>query len=254
MEKEVLIKEYEIHYYEVDFRKQMKITSLIDFFGDLATCQSENLEVGMDYLFSNNLGWVLYKWDIDIHSYPKYGDKIKIKTMPYGFRRFYAYRIFEVFNEEGELIAEAKSIWFLLNIERKRPVRIESQFYKAYGIDETCKDMFEIEDISKVEDVQEEKIFNVRYDDIDTNKHVNNSKYASWAIEALPLDILLNYKLNKIKITYQKETKYGETISSKVQVRKKENTALCNHSIQDREGNILALIETSWEEEGTENR
>ena len=51
MEKEVLIKEYEIHYYEVDFRKQMKITSLIDFFGDLATCQSENLGVGMDYLF-----------------------------------------------------------------------------------------------------------------------------------------------------------------------------------------------------------
>ena len=41
MEKEVLIKEYEIHYYEVDFRRQIELTSLIDFLGDVATCQSD---------------------------------------------------------------------------------------------------------------------------------------------------------------------------------------------------------------------
>jgi len=247
MEKEVLIKEYEIHYYEVDFRRQMKLTSLIDFLGDVATCQSELLGVGMDYLSANKLGWVLYKWDIKIHNYPKYGDKIKIKTTPYGFRRFYAYRTFEVFNEKGDLVAEAKSIWFLLNTERRRPVRIEKEFYDAYGIEEDCKDILDIDDISKLEFVDEEKIFNVRYGDIDTNKHVNNSKYASWAIEVLPLDFILNYKINSIKITYQKETKYGDTISSKVQINREDNRALCKHSIEDREGNVLALMETSWE-------
>lgn len=246
MEKKALVKEYEIHYYEVDFRRQMKLTSLIDYLGDVATCQSEVLGIGMDYLSANNLGWVLYKWDIKIHSYPKYGDKIKVKTMPYGFRRFYAYRIFEVFNEEGDLIAEAKSIWFLLNTERRRPVRIGNELYQAYGIAEDCKDMFEIEDILKPEHAHEEKIFNVRYSDIDTNKHVNNSKYASWAIEVLPLDLVLNYNIDRIKITYQKETKYGDTISSKAQIMRKDNSAICNHSIEDREGNILALIETSW--------
>lgn len=247
MEKEVLIKEYEIHYYEVDFRRQMKVSSLIDFLGDVATCQSESLGVGIDYLSANNLGWVLYKWDIQIHSYPKYGDKIKIKTMPYGFRRFYAYRIFEVFNEEGTLIAEAKSIWFLINTERRRPVRIEKEIYQAYGIDEDCKDMFEIEDILKPELVEEEKTFNVRYSDIDTNKHVNNSKYTSWAIEVLPLDLVLNYKINSIKVTYQKETRYGDTVCSRAQISRKDSRALCNHSIENREGNILALIETSWD-------
>ena len=247
MSKKVFSKEYEIHYYEVDFRKKMKITSLIDFLGDIATDQSERIGVGMDFLLSNGLGWVLYKWDIKIHSYPVYGDKITIKTMPYGFRRFYAYRIFEVFNENGQLIAEASSIWFLINIEKKKPVRIESDMYEAYGIDEACKDMIEIEEILKPETVQEEKVFNVRYSDIDTNKHVNNSRYASWALEVIPVDTVLNYSLNRIKITYQKETKYGEVVRSKVQISNVENKLICNHSIEDQEGNVLALLESCWE-------
>ncbi len=240
-------KEYEIHYYEVDFRKQMKITSLIDFLGDIATDQSEKLGIGMDYLFSKGLGWVLYKWDIKVYSYPHYGEKIVIKTIPYGFRRFYAYRIFEIYNQSRQLIAEAKSIWFLVNIEKKKPVRIETNMYEAYGIAEDCKDTLQIEDISKPENIQEEKIFNVRYSDIDTNKHVNNSKYVSWAIEVVPLDLVLNYSLKGIKVTYQKETKYGEAVSSKVQINNIEDRVVCNHSIEDREGNILALLETRWE-------
>jgi medium-chain acyl-[acyl-carrier-protein] hydrolase len=247
MSKKVMSKEYEVHYYEVDFRKQMQITSLIDFLGDIATDQSERLGVGMDYLFSNGLGWVLYKWDINVYSYPRYGEKIVIKTMPYGFRRFYAYRIFEVFNESGELIAEASSIWFLLDIQKKKPVRIESNMYEVYGIPENCKDMLDVEEILKPENIQEEKVFNVRYSDIDTNKHVNNSKYASWAIEVMPLDIVLNYTLKRIKVTYQKETKYGETVRSKLQINNCGDKAVCNHSIEDKEGNILALLETIWE-------
>ena len=33
--------------------------------------------------------------------------------------------------------------------------------------------------------------FKVRYGDIDSNMHVNNVKYVEWAIESLPLDIVL---------------------------------------------------------------
>lgn len=246
MAKKEMTKEYEIHYYEVDFRKKMQITSLIDFLGDIATDQSEKLGVGMDYLFSNGLGWVLYKWDIKVYSYPQYGDKITIKTLPYGFRRFYAYRIYEVFNEAGELIAEAGSVWFLINIEKKKPVRIESDMYKVYGIAEDSKDILEIGDIVKPDAIEEEKMFNVRYSDIDTNKHVNNSKYASWALEVVPMDVILNSTLDRIKITYQKETKYGEVVRSKVHINRLDGKIICNHSIEDSEGNILALLETAW--------
>ena len=37
--------------------------------------------------------------------------------------------------------------------------------------------------------------FKVRYGDIDSNMHVNNVRYVEWAIESLPLDIVLNYEI-----------------------------------------------------------
>lgn len=249
MGKKTMSKDYEIHYYEVDFRKRMHMTRLVDFLGDIATCQSENLGVGMDYLSSKGLGWVIYKWDIKIHKYPVYGETITVKTTPYGLRSFYAYRKFEVLDKNGELIAEAGSVWLLVNAEKKRPVRIDKEMFFAYGIDEGCKDTIEIDNISKSERTDGEKIFNVRYSDIDTNKHVNNSKYASWAIEVVPMDIVLDYSMKRMKIIYQKETKYGEIISSKVQIDNTGSEVLCRHCIQDGEGNLLTLLETYWEKE-----
>ena len=244
-----MCKEYEIHYYEVDFRKRMHMTSLVDFLGDIATCQSESLGVGMDYLADRGLGWVLYKWDIKIHSYPSYGETIMVKTTPYGFKSFYAYRKFEILDKNGKLIAEAGSVWLMLNVEKKRPVRVGQDMYSAYGIDEDCKDIIEISDIQKLERTDGQKIFNVRYGDIDTNKHVNNSKYASWAIEVVPMDIVLNYSVKRMKITYQRESKYGEIVSSKVQVDKRGSEIICRHSIEDGEGSLHTLLETYWEKE-----
>ncbi|MDP4091485.1 MAG: thioesterase [Bacillota bacterium] len=249
MAKKTMTKDYEIHYYEVDFRKRMHITSLVDFLGDIATHQSENLGVGMDYLASRGLGWVLYKWDIKMHRYPVYGETISVKTYPYGFKSFYAYRKFEVYDKSGGLIAEAGSIWLLVNAEKKKPVRVDSEMFYAYGIEENCKDTIEIEEIKKPERTDEEKIFSVRYSDIDTNRHVNNSKYASWGIEVIPMDIVLNYSIKRMKITYQRETKYGDIVNSKVQINNRGHEVLCSHLIEDGEGSALTLLETYWKKE-----
>jgi Acyl-ACP thioesterase len=239
-------KEYEIHYYEVDFRKKMTMTRLIDFLGDIATSQTEGLGVGMDYCAAKGIGWILYKWDIKVHKYPMYGEKIIITTEPTAFKRFYGYRKFTVANEQGEIIAEADSIWLLINVEKKRPVRVEADMCAVYGVEEDSEGTIAIEDIVKPEEFNEEKMFNVRYSDIDTNKHVNNSKYVTWAIEVVPMDIVLDYSLNRIKVTYQKETKYGETVRSRVKLNKEADAVICNHAIESGEGNVLALVETYW--------
>lgn len=248
MENKIKIfeKEYEIHYYEVDYRKKALITSLVDFLGDIATCQSETLGVGIDYLKENNLGWVLYKWNIDIKEYPRFGDKIIIRTWPYAFRKFYAYRKFEIVNSKGETIGTADSIWFLINTEKRRPIRIGDYVYNAYGIETTNDRTIEIEDIKKLEEVNREKVFDVRYSDIDTNKHVNNVKYISWAIETIPQDIILNYVIENLKVTYTKETLYGETIRVLTEIKEEDNKIVCTHKIVDNENKELTLLQSLW--------
>jgi medium-chain acyl-[acyl-carrier-protein] hydrolase len=240
-------KEYEIHYYEVDYKKRALITSIVDFLGDIATKQSAELGVGIDYLIENKLAWVLYKWNVDIYKYPVYGESIKIKTCPSSMRKFYAYRTFETFNVEGELIGKAESIWFLINIEKRRPVRINKDIYKFYGVDFEDESILEIEDIEKPAILNNEKIFNVRYSDIDTNQHVNNSKYIAWAIETVPMEIVTKYTLKNVKVTYEKETTYGETVSVFTEVINEDNIVVCLHKVMDKEGKELTLLKTVWE-------
>lgn len=240
-------KEYEIHYYEVDNKRRALITSIVDFLGDIATKQSEELGIGIDYLRQNKLAWVLYKWNIDMYKYPVYGEKIIIRTCATSMRKFYAYRTFELFSNEGELLGKAESIWFLINLERRRPIRINEEIYNFYGVDIKDESSLEIEDIQKPENISFEKLFNVRYSDIDTNQHVNNAKYIVWALEAVPMEIMLNYTLSNIKATYEKETTYGEAVRVFVEVRNENNLVVCLHKIIDKEDKELTLLKTVWE-------
>ncbi|MFL0269456.1 acyl-[acyl-carrier-protein] thioesterase [Candidatus Clostridium radicumherbarum] len=240
-------KEYEIHYYEVDYKKRVLITSIVDYLEDSATKQSDELGIGMDYLVENNLGWVLYKWNIHMYKYPVYGEKILIRTCPCAMKKFYAYRTFELLNSNGETLGKAESVWFLLNIEKRRPVRVSEDILSAYGLTSNDDKPLEIENIKSLENYNYEKQFSVRYSDIDTNRHVNNEKYIAWAIETLPLDTVLNYTLKNIKVTYEKETIYGEDIRVLTEIEQGENNIICNHKILNKEEKELTLLKTTWE-------
>ena len=237
---------YNIHYYEVDIHKRALMTSIINYLGDMAMYQSEILGVGIDHLKENDLAWVLYKWDITMNTYPLLNETIKVQTSAYSFRRFYAFRKHEIIDEKGNIIGHANSVWILINLGRRRPVRILEGMYEAYGIDDSKNEPIEIEDIQAISQVDSEKSFQVRYSDIDTNMHVNNVKYVAWALETVPKGIVLNYELKNIKVTYEKETRYGETIKVSTEVIREENQITCRHKIINEEGSTLTLLESIW--------
>ena len=49
--------------------------------------------------------------------------------------------------------------------------------------------------------------------DIDTNNHVNNSNYLSFACETLPYDIYNNMNFKNIEVMYRKQCLLGDKIS-----------------------------------------
>ncbi len=239
---------YRIHYYEIDYKKKVLITSLMNYFDDIAMRQSENLGVGVDYLKERNIAWMLYKWDIKIHKYPIYGENIKVRTAPHSFKKFYAYRWFDILNRQGEKLVNANSIWLLINTDKKRPIKITKDMYKAYRVQSS--EPLEIEEIKQPSSVDAEKEFHVRYSDIDTNRHVNNVKYAAWAIETVPLDIVLSYTLVNLKVTYKKETTYGNTNKALTQVKTLDNSITCLHRIVDEDDKGLCFLESKWVKNG----
>ncbi|MFU0824498.1 acyl-[acyl-carrier-protein] thioesterase [Clostridium sp.] len=246
MSRVITEKEYEIHYYEADYRKQALMTSLIDYFNDVATFQSEGLGIGIDYMKEKNMTWILYKWDINVKEYPKYGEKVIVRTEPCAVKKFYAYRKFYIFNMKKEVIATASSVWLLIDIREKRPLRVTAGLIKAYGLDDDNHEILKIDKIIKLDKEESSLEFKVRYSDIDTNGHVNNEKYAAWLIESVPIDIVSNRTLANMKITYKKETKYGENINVITASKQVEDKIVFSHRILNENGDEITLGETTW--------
>ncbi|MBV4422717.1 acyl-[acyl-carrier-protein] thioesterase [Clostridium tyrobutyricum] len=246
MNKVVSEKEFEINYYEVDFKKQLLITSLMNYFDDVATKQSEDIGGGLDYMRNKGIAWVLYKWDITIKRYPMFREKIKVRTSSYSLKKFYGYRTFEVFDKNNDVICSANSVWLLIDINKRRAKRITEDIYKMYGLTEKDNKPLIIENVRLPEKFDFERHFDVRYSDIDTNNHVNNVKYVDWAIETVPIDIVLNYSLENLNITYKKEAVYGENVKSSTKVQKTDCGYIGLHKISDNSDKELCVIKTVW--------
>ena len=239
-------KEYEVHYYETNYRLECKMSSIINYFCDIGTKQSENLGVGIDYLTERKLAWVFYKYNIKVKRYPKYGEKVKVVTMAKSFKKFYASRAYEIYDENNEKIVDGEGIFLLINIEKRRAVRIPDDQYMAYGVDiENCPDI-KITKLEKLTEEMHQNRFKVRYGDIDSNMHVNNVRYVEWAIESLPLEIVLNYELKELSVIFEKECRYGAEISASYEIKESEDEILILHKIADNEGKELTVLTSSW--------
>lgn len=242
-------KKYEIHYYEVDSKLRCKLSSIINFICDVGTQQSEYLGGGIEYCTKNNCAWVFYKYDIKICRYPMFGETISITTQPVGFKKFYGLRKYIIKDAEGNLIGEALALFFLINIEKRRPMRIQREQYDIYGVDGDVDYDISMDKLERTEEEQYRKEFNIRYSDIDSNNHVNNVKYVEWAIEAVPIEVVNNYILKRLKVNFEKETTYGDKISVSATLKKIDNSNLKSyHTIANSEGNEVTLLEADWQE------
>lgn len=241
-------KEYFIHYYESDLKRRAAITGIMQYFEDIAILQSESRGVGLDYYEKNKVAWVLYKWDITIHSYPVYKQTVRVITEPLTFHKFYAFRTFEIRSTSGELLVSAVSLWLFVDTNTRRPMKINEDMYRGYGLADPLPAPPPMEDARQLNQCGQLIEFKVRRSDIDTNNHVNNIKYVDWALEAVPFEIIENYSIKRLKITYKKETNYGSRISSMIGTERDENKVACLHKITE-DNNDLCILETVWEKD-----
>ena len=178
----------------------------------------------------------------------KYGEKIRVVTMAKSFKKFYASRAYEIYDENNEKIVEGEGIFLLINIDRRRAVRIPEDQYIAYGVDiENCPDI-KLNKLEKLTKEMDKNNFKVRYGDIDSNMHVNNVKYVEWAVESLPLDIVLNYELKELSVVFEKECRYGAEISASYEIKENEDEEglVILHKIADTEGKELTVLISKW--------
>lgn len=242
-------KEFEIHYYEIDAQRQATPVSLLNYMEETAICHSEAAGCGLDVLYAIGTAWILNRWSIDILRYPRWNDRIIVETQPTYVDRFYAWREFNIRDTGGEYLVKASSLWIYLNLEKKRPVRVPEDYRDRYGVTGVKEHQCSFDSLSGSEDEGRVRPFYIRRGDIDTNNHVNNTKYLEWILEAVPEEVYTGQRLSSLQIEYRKELTQGMLIASKSTSKTNIDTGhtTVDHSILSEDGQVThAVARTLW--------
>lgn len=213
-----------VRYSEVDSERNLTIPALLDYLQDCCTFQSEQLGVGVDYLMKQQAAWVLSSWEIRIYRRPRMGEQIFVGTWPYDFKGFYGYRNFTITGKDGEVLADANSVWVYMDLKTMRPAKIGDGMREAYLPDlgkqlggewSERKIRWDKTIVSeKKEPVRVARFF------IDTNHHMNNGKYILVAEEYLPE----GFEIGGLRAEYKKAAVSGDTIYPEVITEEKSVT------------------------------
>lgn len=229
-----------VRYSEVDKRKKLTLTGIVNYFQDCSTFQSEDIGLGIEFLEAHKRGWILLAWQIIVERYPELGEQIEVGTWPTGFSGLYGTRNFVMKDEGGNIIAYANSIWVFMDARKGRPVKPAEDEISNYVVEPELSMDYAPRKIELPKQWKRLAAFPVRRSQIDTNCHVNNSRYIEMALEALPKEI----HVKQVRVEYKKSAVYGDMILPEINKEGTKTTVkLC-----DTEGGLYAAVEFIGEE------
>lgn len=224
-----------VRFSEVGEDRRLTLDSIVDYFQDCSTFQSEELGNGMEVMEKMNRRWVLSSWQIIVNEYPKLGEKIVTGTWPYDFNRFLGGRNFIMYGEEKKVLAYANSLWTYLNSENGRPVRFDDEIIGLYELEPKYEMKYADRKIVLPEGMKEETPFPVDIHHLDSNHHVNNGQYVKMASQYLPE----NFDIYQMRAEYKRSALLGDRICPKV-YRSGEQVVV---SLDDETGNPFTVVE-----------
>lgn len=235
--------DYRVRVADTDSCGFLKLPSLLGMMQEIAKDHAEALEIGSSVLVPQGLGWALSKLQLSIDRLPNCGERVFIKTWSSTRNKVHTEREFLIYDDLGDKIASARSMWILFDLKKRRIERLEK--LHNWTRDEEFANDFTFADMPKspAENSPFVSNFGVRKDDIDMNGHVNNSIYLTWALEPVPDDFYESHKARSVQIYFLNEVFRGQRLDSVCEL----DGNLSHHQIIS-EGKERARAQIEWVE------
>lgn len=243
----------------------MSIVQEVSLFHTLSIPQA------FDYYDKMGWVWVLTHWHVDIYDYPRVGDDINIATWPVRFKGYFGERGFDAIDANGRVLLAANSNWVLLDKTKKAPVRPDEYICNKYGA--THPFLLErdfslpklgglggsdnldgrdglnghcgLDGLDYFKPLSRHTYTTLRRD-IDTNMHVNNSKYIEWVYCYLPDDIYYGYRARHLKVAYKKELMLGDVVEIRL-FKRHIGEEVEIFALIEKDGVVVTEVYTIWQ-------
>lgn len=240
---------HQLNYYECDPAGHPTLSTLINLAVLAAEADNQVNGVGLATVNQFGGGWVIinYAGNLSVHTAHK-EEELRIGTRVESYNKFFIIRDFYVKGPDDQIYAEFKGTFVFMDLVKR----------KIMTIPQAVIDLFDMDPVRRLPRLPQpgdferspewnQQTYRVRYFDIDMNGHVNNAHYFDWMLDPLGGEFLSHHHLVAMRITFAKEVRMDEIITSSVSIPTPlEDGRLMTQHLIEVDGEISAKGENYW--------
>ncbi len=238
--------EYSISFHEVDIKNEVFLPVLWSFMQETAWHHADHLGLGYSDLMERQYFWVLSRLSVQMEEYPRWGDRIRVKTWLTGTGRLFALRAFSITDLTGKIFGTARSAWLVLDLKNRKPQKIEPLFKHLRHLFDDLPPAEEPEKLPAPVRPQSRKSYEVRYSDIDIHHHVSNIKYIEWILDSVPFEVNRSHQIHTFEVNFLAESSYEDAISIETETLQESPPFFLHRVCREGEGKELCRARARW--------
>ena len=190
-----------------------KPSAILTAMQETAGMHSHILGCGRETLVQKGVVWVLTRCEVQMEKEARMGSRLSIETFPMPLRRWFFPRYFVFRDEEGAQVGAAGTLWVLFDLEKRCMVAPgdvagaipdNSDLTPPLGVPGPVPRLTTGGTL--------ESARTPVYSELDVNGHVNNARYADWLCDALGLEIMREYRVKTMRLSYAAEIRPGQAM------------------------------------------
>lgn len=205
------IASFEVSSFLVNSNKKLSLHGLISLMQEMAWSHAGHLGYGYARTRAQGGSWVIARQRIEVQRWPDWGETLTIRTWLRPPGSVIVVRDFE-FLVGTEKVGEAAAHWLTISHQTRRPTRLPFSEDPAQFRQEGHLSI-EPQKLTIDPPLQSLASYVVRPSDLDMNGHVNNTRFAQWVLDSLPMEFHEKYRLPRYQINFLAEVRPGEGLS-----------------------------------------
>lgn len=200
---------FTVKWHDTDANRMVKPSEILVYMQETANLQLERAGLSLDKLRDERgLGFILSKIKIIFHAPLFAYENISVRTWTCESKGYSFIRCFDI-HRGDELIAEAVSVWALVDIASRRLVRSDE-----FDLGVESDEVLDIQIPRRIKPSVDAFSFvgerTIRYSDIDYNMHMNNTKYPNMLCDFMPIDKIS--AIREMTLEFLRESALGDTL------------------------------------------
>ncbi|MCQ2453554.1 MAG: thioesterase [Clostridia bacterium] len=199
---------------DCDMNSAWKLSAVLQTMQDLSGMHSEALGIGYHVMREKGLVWAVGSYEVQMDSYPHYGDKVVAVTWPTVMRHGFYLRYYSFRDENGVEFGRASGMWILMRLADRTMERGNLLEGMLPDNSDLKPALVMPGRLPAVTGEKVTEVFHPRYSDIDDNLHVNNVRYLDWCCDALGIECLQKQQISRLIINYSREIRPQDEVEA----------------------------------------